>query len=73
MLNNLAQIGLAEGFGDVTILLSLFSVSNFIGHIGGDAVSEHFVRLKATPRTVWMTVTQTIMIAVHLFFASAIA
>lgn len=72
VLNNLAQIGLAEGFSDVTILLSLFSISNFIGRIGGGAVSEHFVRLKATPRTVWMTVTQTIMIAVHLFFASAI-
>lgn len=72
VLNNLAQIGLAEGFSDVTILLSLFSVANFIGRIGGGAVSEHFVRLKATPRTVWMTVTQTIMIAVHLFFASAI-
>lgn len=72
VLNNLAQIGLAEGFSDVTILLSLFSVSNFIGRIGGGAVSEYFVRLNATPRTVWMTITQLIMIAVHLFFASAI-
>ncbi|KAH9311510.1 hypothetical protein KI387_026545 [Taxus chinensis] len=72
VLNNLAQIGIAEGLDDVTILLSLFSISNFIGRLGGGAVSEYFVRLKAMPRTVWMTVSQAIMIGAHLLFASDI-
>ncbi|GLJ26313.1 hypothetical protein SUGI_0506140 [Cryptomeria japonica] len=72
VLNNLAQIGIAEGLDDVTILLSLFSIANFIGRLGGGVVSEHFVRSKAIPRTIWMTVSQTIMIAAHILFASAI-
>uniref|UniRef100_A0A0D6R3L1 Uncharacterized protein n=1 Tax=Araucaria cunninghamii TaxID=56994 RepID=A0A0D6R3L1_ARACU len=72
VLNNLAQIGLAEGLDDVTILLSLFSIANFLGRLGGGAVSEHFVRSKAIPRTVWMTASQTVMIAAHLLLASAI-
>lgn len=44
VLNNLAQIGIAAGVTDTTILLSLFSFCNFIGRLGGGAVSEYFVR-----------------------------
>lgn len=44
VLNNLAQIGVASGTDDTTILLSLFSFCNFLGRLGGGAVSEHFVR-----------------------------
>lgn len=44
VLNNLAQIGIAQGDHDTTILLSLFSFCNFVGRLGGGAVSEHFVR-----------------------------
>lgn len=70
VLNNLAQIGLAEGYQDVTILLTIISVCNFIGRLGGGALSEHYVRQKAIPRTVWMTATQVLMIGAYLFFAS---
>jgi hypothetical protein len=45
VLNNLAQIGIAQGVHDTTILLSLFSFCNFVGRLGGGIVSEHFVRL----------------------------
>lgn len=45
VLNNLAQIGIAQGLHDTTILLSLFSFCNFVGRLGGGTVSEHFVRL----------------------------
>lgn len=72
VLNNLAQIGIAQGVHDTTILLSLFSFGNFAGRLGGGVVSEHFVRTKTMPRTVWMTWTQVAMIAVYLLFASAI-
>lgn len=44
VLNNLAQIGVAAGVDDPTILLCLFSFGNFLGRLGGGAVSEHFVR-----------------------------
>lgn len=44
VINNLAQIGIAQGLHDTTILLSLFSFCNFVGRLGGGIVSEHFVR-----------------------------
>ncbi|XP_031247723.1 protein NUCLEAR FUSION DEFECTIVE 4-like [Pistacia vera] len=72
VLNNLAQIGIAQGVHDTTILLSLFSFCNFVGRLGGGIISEHFVRSKAIPRTIWMTCTQVIMIITYLLFASAI-
>ncbi|KAK6912260.1 Nodulin-like [Dillenia turbinata] len=72
VLNNLAQIGYAMGVDDTTILLSLFSFCNFLGRLGGGAVSEYFVRSRTTPRTIWMTFSQIIMIATFLLYASAI-
>lgn len=44
VLNNLAQIGIALGVEDTTILLSLFSFCNFLGRLCAGAVSEYFVR-----------------------------
>ncbi|PNT55663.1 hypothetical protein POPTR_001G204700v4 [Populus trichocarpa] len=43
VLNNLAQIGVAFGLEDTTLLLTLFSFCNFVGRIGSGAISEHFV------------------------------
>ncbi|XP_052182993.1 protein NUCLEAR FUSION DEFECTIVE 4-like isoform X2 [Diospyros lotus] len=70
VLNNLAQIGVSFGINDTTILLSLFSFCNFLGRLGAGAVSEHFVRSKTIPRTIWMTLTQLIMVATFLLYAS---
>ncbi|GMY35739.1 protein NUCLEAR FUSION DEFECTIVE 4-like [Fagus crenata] len=72
VLNNLAQIGIAQGVHETKLLLSLFSFFNFVGRLGGGVVSEHFVRSRLIPRTVWMTFTQIIMIIIYLMFASAI-
>lgn len=49
VLNNLAQIGVAHGIEDATILLSVFSLCNFIGRLGAGVVSEHFVRYCTQP------------------------
>lgn len=49
VLNNLAQIGIAQGVHDTTMLLSLFSFGNFLGRLGGGVVSEHFVRSERSP------------------------
>lgn len=73
VLNNLAQIGYAQAERDTTVLLSLFSICNFVGRLGGGAVSEYFVRLTTIPRTIWMTVTQLIMVIAFLFYAFAVS
>jgi hypothetical protein len=44
VLNNLAQIGVAVGVDDTTMLLALFSFCNFAGRLGSGAVSEYYVR-----------------------------
>ncbi|KAJ0571013.1 putative MFS transporter superfamily [Helianthus annuus] len=72
VLNNLAQIAASVGFEDTSTLMSLFSFCNFLGRLGGGAVSEYFVRLNATPRTFWTMVTQVIMVLTYLLYASAL-
>ncbi|GJZ44718.1 nuclear fusion defective 4-like protein [Tanacetum coccineum] len=72
VLNNLAQIGSSLGFEDTNTLLSLFSFCNFLGRLGGGAVSEYFVRLNAIPRTFWTMTTQIIMVLTYLLYASSL-
>uniref|UniRef100_A0A453QX26 NFD4 C-terminal domain-containing protein n=1 Tax=Aegilops tauschii subsp. strangulata TaxID=200361 RepID=A0A453QX26_AEGTS len=48
VLNNLAQVGTAAGVVGTTISVSLFSLGNFFGRLGGGAVSDYFVRVKDT-------------------------
>ncbi|XP_074590498.1 protein NUCLEAR FUSION DEFECTIVE 4-like isoform X2 [Curcuma longa] len=72
VLNNLAQIGVAYGLEDTTILLCLFSFCNFVGRIGAGAVSEHFVRSRMLPRPIWMASAQVVMVVAYLLYASAI-
>lgn len=70
--NNLAQIGFAFGIKDTTILLCLFSFFNFIGRLASGAISEHFVKSRTLPRTVWMGVAQLVMVFAFLISAMAI-
>ncbi|CAI9787395.1 unnamed protein product [Fraxinus pennsylvanica] len=72
VLNNLAQIGIAQDMNDTKILLALFSFCSFVGRIGGGVVSEYYVRSKAIPRTVWIILAQVIMVVTYLLFASAL-
>ncbi|OMP01464.1 hypothetical protein COLO4_11849 [Corchorus olitorius] len=71
-LNNLAQIGVAFGVANTTILLSTFAFCNFVGRLGSGALSEHFVRSRAIPRTVWMTCTLIFMVLAFVLFALAV-
>ncbi|PAN34405.1 hypothetical protein PAHAL_6G090900 [Panicum hallii] len=74
VLNNLAQIGAAAGIADTTILLSLFGLGNFLGRLGGGAISEKFVRsMLLVPRPIWMSLTQTILAVAYLCLAYALA
>ncbi|CAH8356256.1 unnamed protein product [Eruca vesicaria subsp. sativa] len=70
--NNLAQIGFAFGIKDTTILLCLFSFFNFIGRLASGAISEHFVKSRTLPRTLWMGAAQLMMVFTFLLFAMAI-
>ncbi|KAH8949564.1 hypothetical protein BDL97_10G038600 [Sphagnum fallax] len=70
-LNNLGQIGEAQGYFNVDIFISLISIANFLGRLGGGSLSEHYIRTNAIPRTVWLGVAQVFMIFSHLLFASA--
>ncbi|XVE91250.1 hypothetical protein DITRI_Ditri20bG0138700 [Diplodiscus trichospermus] len=72
VLNNLAQIGVAFGLENTTILLSLFSFCNFAGRLGSGALSEHFVRTRTIPRTFWMTCTLIVMVLAFVLFALAL-
>ncbi|KAF8103062.1 hypothetical protein N665_0188s0022 [Sinapis alba] len=67
--NNLAQIGFAFGIKDTTILLCLFSFFNFIGRLASGAISEHFVKSRTLPRTLWMGAAQLVMVFSFLLFA----
>lgn len=49
VLNNLAQIGIAQYMQDTKVLLSLFSFCNFVGRLGGGVVSEYLVRSVVIP------------------------
>ncbi|VAI71138.1 unnamed protein product [Triticum turgidum subsp. durum] len=69
VLNNLAQVGTAAGVVGTTISVSLFSLGNFFGRLGGGAVSDYFVRSRTLPRTVLITCTQVVMIVNYLVFA----
>ncbi|KAE8696130.1 putative Serine-rich protein-related [Hibiscus syriacus] len=69
--NNLAQIGIAFGVDNTTILLSLFSFCNFIGRLGSSALSEHFVRTRSIPRTFWMACTLVVMVLAFVMYALA--
>ncbi|KAK8450793.1 hypothetical protein SEVIR_6G102900v4 [Setaria viridis] len=73
VLNNLAQIGAAAGIADTTILLSLFGLGNFLGRLGGGAISEKFVRsVLLLPRPIWMSLTQTVLAVAYLCLAYAL-
>ncbi|KAJ4851647.1 hypothetical protein Tsubulata_014469 [Turnera subulata] len=71
-LNNLAQVGVAFGLDDTTILLAVFSFCNFVGRIGSGAVSEYFVRSRTLPRTFWLACAQIIMIVTFILLALAL-
>lgn len=43
-INNLGQIGEAQGFSDVSVFISLISIWGFFGRIGAGAISEYYVK-----------------------------
>lgn len=69
VINNMGQIGLAMGFIDVSMFVSLISIWGFFGRIGAGTISEHFIRKAGVPRPVWMAASQLFMILGYIVMA----
>ncbi|KAF8399972.1 hypothetical protein HHK36_015844 [Tetracentron sinense] len=69
VIDNLGQMSQSLGFENTHIFVSMISIWNFLGRVGGGYFSEIIVRDYAYPRPVAMAVAQAIMAVGHFFFA----
>ncbi|KAJ8747664.1 hypothetical protein K2173_012427 [Erythroxylum novogranatense] len=72
VMNNMGQIGLALGYTDVSIFVSLTSIWGFFGRIISGSVSEYFIKKVGTPRPLWNGASQIVMAAGYLLMALAL-
>ncbi|KAG5033617.1 Protein NUCLEAR FUSION DEFECTIVE 4 [Glycine soja] len=71
VMNNMGQIGLALGYSDVSLFVSLTSIWGFFGRIVSGSVSEHFIKKAATPRPLWNAASQILMAVGYILLAMA--
>ncbi|KAF4356672.1 hypothetical protein CsatB_006072 [Cannabis sativa] len=71
VMNNMGQIGLALGYADVSIFVSLTSIWGFFGRIISGMVSEYFIRKAGTPRPLWNAASQILMAGGYVLMAIA--
>ncbi|KAL1215693.1 Protein NUCLEAR FUSION DEFECTIVE 4 [Cardamine amara subsp. amara] len=71
VMNNMGQIGLALGYTDVSIFVSMTSIWGFFGRILSGTISEHFIKKAGTPRPLWNAASQIIMAVGYLLMALA--
>ncbi|XP_077250373.1 protein NUCLEAR FUSION DEFECTIVE 4-like [Tasmannia lanceolata] len=69
VIDNLGQMSQSLGYDNTHIFVSMISIWNFLGRIGGGYFSEIVVRDYAYPRPVAMAVAQVVMAIGHFFFA----
>ncbi|CAI0445238.1 unnamed protein product [Linum tenue] len=72
VMNNTGQIGLALGYVDVSIFVSLTSIFGFFGRIISGSVSEYFVKKSGTPRPLWNAASQILMAVGYILLAAAL-
>ncbi|KAF3653893.1 protein NUCLEAR FUSION DEFECTIVE 4 isoform X1 [Capsicum chacoense] len=71
VMNNLGQMGLALGYVDVSIFVSLTSIWGFFGRIISGSVSEYFIKKAAMPRPIWNAASQILMAIGYILLAMA--
>lgn len=71
VIDNLGQMSQAVGFKDAHIFVSLTSIWNFLGRVGGGYFSEIIVREHTYPRHIALAFAQILMAAGHFLFAMA--
>ncbi|CAK9149900.1 unnamed protein product [Ilex paraguariensis] len=69
VIDNLGQMSQSLGYDNTHVFVSMISIWNFLGRVGGGYFSELIVRDYAYPRPVAMAVAQFIMAIGHFFFA----
>ncbi|XVF57770.1 hypothetical protein PTKIN_Ptkin07bG0009000 [Pterospermum kingtungense] len=69
VIDNLGQMSQSLGYDNTHIFVSMISIWNFLGRVGGGYFSEIIVRDYAYPRPVAMAVAQLVMAVGHIFFA----
>ncbi|KVI04100.1 protein NUCLEAR FUSION DEFECTIVE 4-like [Cynara cardunculus var. scolymus] len=69
--NNMGQMGLALGYADVSIFVSLTSIWGFFGRILSGSVSEYFIKKAGTPRPLWNAASQILMAVGYVLMAIA--
>ncbi|GAB4847990.1 hypothetical protein Ancab_002651 [Ancistrocladus abbreviatus] len=67
VIDNLGQMSQSLGYYNTHIFVSMISIWNFLGRIGGGYFSEILVRDYAYPRPVAMAVAQAVMAIGHFF------
>lgn len=67
VIDNLGQISQSLGYDNTHIFVSLISIWNFLGRIGGGYFSEIIVRDKTYPRLLALAVAQVLMALGHFF------
>ncbi|XP_031130999.1 protein NUCLEAR FUSION DEFECTIVE 4-like [Ipomoea triloba] len=72
VMNNMGQMGLALGYADVSIFVSLTSIWGFFGRILSGSVSEYFIKKAGTPRPVWNAASQILMAVGYIMMAMAL-
>ncbi|KAG6554868.1 hypothetical protein Mapa_003451 [Marchantia paleacea] len=70
-IDNLGQMGEAQGFQNAHIFVSLISIWSFLGRLGAGYASEIVARDYAAPRPILMACAQGMMAVGHLMFAMA--
>ncbi|XP_073003601.1 protein NUCLEAR FUSION DEFECTIVE 4-like [Typha latifolia] len=71
VIDNLGQMSQSLGYEETHIFVSMISIWNFLGRIGGGYISEIIVRDHAYPRPVALAMAQILMAIGHFFFAMA--
>ncbi|XP_044950501.1 protein NUCLEAR FUSION DEFECTIVE 4-like [Hordeum vulgare subsp. vulgare] len=69
VMNNLGQMGVAMGYADVSLFVSMTSIWGFFGRIASGTISEHFIKTRALPRPVWNAASQVLMCAGYVLMA----
>ncbi|XP_022750464.1 protein NUCLEAR FUSION DEFECTIVE 4-like isoform X2 [Durio zibethinus] len=69
VIDNLGQMSQSLGYDNTHIFVSMISIWNFLGRVGGGYFSEIIVRDYAYPRPAAMAVAQLVMAIGHVFFA----
>ncbi|KAJ6919289.1 hypothetical protein NC651_013292 [Populus alba x Populus x berolinensis] len=72
VMNNLGQMGLALGYVDVSIFVSLTSIGGFFGRIISGLVSEQLLWKFGTPRPLWNAASQVLMTLGYVIMALAL-